>query len=133
MSPRVTSFLSTASRFQVVVRHIAGVAILPSDFTSRNAPECNSPTCQVCAFVQSSAESVVHSITAEDIVRGTAKLPFTNRLAWLDLQADCSDLRRTRAHLRQGTRPSKKLTDIRDVKQYLNVATVAKDGLLVVR
>lgn len=35
--------------------------------------------------------------------------------------------------LKQGTRPSKKLTNIRDVKRYLNVATIAKDGLLVAR
>lgn len=65
--------------------------------------------------------------------QGTAKLPFTNRSVWLGLQAECSDFRRTCAHLRQGTRPSRKLTDIRDVKRYLNVATVTKDGLLVVR
>lgn len=32
--------------------------------------------------------------------------------------------------LKQGTRPSKKLTNIRDVKRYLNVATIAKDGSL---
>ena len=36
-------------------------------------------------------------------------------------------------HLQQGTRPSKKLTNMRDVKRYLNVATIAKVGLLVVR
>ncbi|KAL7398227.1 hypothetical protein ABVT39_006424 [Epinephelus coioides] len=116
-----------------VIWHVVGVAILPSDFASRNAPECDSPTCQVCAFVCSNSNSIVRQITAEDVVRGTAKLPFMNRSAWLGLQAECSDLRRTCAYLRQGIRPSKKLTDIRDVKRYLNVATVAKDGLLIVR
>ena len=45
---------------------------------------------------------------------------------------DCNDLRRTHAHLSQGTRPSKKLTHIGDVKRYLRVASIAKDGLLVV-
>ena len=48
-------------------------------------------------------------------------------------QSECPDLRRTHAHLQQGTRPSKKLTNVRDVKRYLNVATIAKDGLLVVK
>ncbi|KXJ10870.1 Transposon Ty3-G Gag-Pol polyprotein [Exaiptasia diaphana] len=38
-SPRVTSFLTTASRYQVSVQHLAGNAYLPSDFASRNAPE----------------------------------------------------------------------------------------------
>ena len=41
-------------------------------------------------------------------------------------------MRRTHAHLKQGTRPSKKLTNIKDVKRYLSVASIAKDELLVV-
>ena len=48
-------------------------------------------------------------------------------------QLECQDLRRTHAHLVQGTRPSRKLTNIRDIKRYLQVATIAKDGLLIVR
>ena len=55
------------------------------------------------------------------------------RASWLPIQSECKDLRRTHAHLVQGTRPSKKLTNIKDVKRYLNVATIAKDGLLVVK
>ncbi len=34
--------------------------------------------------------------------------------------------------LKQGTRPSRKITNVRDAKRYLRVATIAKDGLLVV-
>ena len=37
------------------------------------------------------------------------------------------------AHLKQGTRPSKKITNAKDVKRYLNVASIARDGMLVVR
>ena len=51
----------------------------------------------------------------------------------LATQAECPDLRRTHAHLQQGMHPSKKLTNMRDVKRYLNVATIAKDGLLLVK
>ncbi|KAJ8388923.1 hypothetical protein AAFF_G00126790 [Aldrovandia affinis] len=36
-------------------------------------------------------------------MRGAQKLPFTNRSAWLALQSECSDLRRTCAHLRQAS------------------------------
>jgi len=36
-------------------------------------------------------------------------------------------------HLVQGTRPSKKLTKIKDVKHYLQVASIANDVLLVVQ
>ena len=37
-SPRVNSFLTTVSHYQVSLQHLAGKANLPSDFTSRNAP-----------------------------------------------------------------------------------------------
>lgn len=60
-------------------------------------------------------------------------MPFTTRTLWLAIQQDCSDLRRTHAHLLQGTRPSKKLTNVRDVKRYLQHAVIDKDGLLAVK
>ena len=60
-------------------------------------------------------------------------MPFTSRAAWQATQQDCSDLRRTHAHLSQGTRPSKKETNLRDIKCYLKDVIIAADGLLVVR
>ena len=132
-SPRVVTFLSTVSKYQASVRHFAGAAILPSDFASRNAPECDNPTCQVCSFGQRTEDCVVLRSSVQSTLSGTAKLPFTSRAAWLALQAECPDLRRTYAHLTQATRPSKKLTNIKDVKRYRNVATIASDGLLVVK
>ena len=132
-SPRVSTFLSSVSRYQLSVRHVAGAAILPSDFASRNAPDCDEPTCQVCSFVSESMDSVVRSTSVNDILSGVSRLPFTSRAAWLSIQPECGDLRRVRAHLMQGTRPSRKATDVRDVKRYLCVATIASDGLLVVK
>ncbi len=133
VSPRVTTFLSTASRFQVSVRHVAGAAILPSDYASRHAAQCDSPACQVCSFVRESMVSVVCRTDVTDILQGAQKLPFANRVTWVSIQAECPDLRRVRAHLRQGTRPSKRVTNVKDVKRYLNTVTLASDGLLVVR
>ena len=132
-SPSVSTFLSTACRYQVTVRHVAGAAILPSDFASRNAPDCEDSACQICTFVQFTENSVVRHISTKDILEGIQKLPFTSRNAWISIQTECSDLRRTHAHLRQGTRPSKKLTNVKDIKRYLNNACIAKDGLLVVK
>ena len=60
-------------------------------------------------------------------------LPFISKSAWFSIQNECPDLRRVHAHLKQGTRPSRKLTNIKDVKRYLNVASISKDGLLVVK
>ena len=131
-SPRVTSFLSVVSRYQADVQHLAGSANIPSDFSSRNAPECNNPQCQVCSFISTTEDSVVRSTSAQDI-RNQSPIPFATRSSWLQIQSECPDLRRTCAHLKQGTRPSKKLTNIKDVKRYLNALTIAKDGLLVAR
>ena len=132
-SPRVATFLATASRYQTSIRHLSGSANMPSDFASRNAPECENPNCQVCSFISRAEDSVIRQVSVQDVESGVVRLPFTSRSAWLVTQSECADLRRTRAHLLQGTRPSKKATNIRDVKRYLNSATLARDGLLVVK
>ena len=59
MSPRVSTFLSAASRYQATVRHLAGSANIPSSFVSRNAPVCVEQQCQVCTFIREIEESVV--------------------------------------------------------------------------
>ncbi|CAG2236610.1 unnamed protein product [Mytilus edulis] len=82
-SPRVSTYLSTASRFQVSIRHVSGLAILPSDYSSRNAPNCDNPACQICNFIHLQEECVVRHVTTADILNGTVKLPFTSRTAWL--------------------------------------------------
>jgi hypothetical protein len=131
-SPRVSTFLSTVSRYQASIRHLAGTSNLPSDFASRNAPDCDTPSCQICSFTERTETCTVHKLSIHDIVHGQKRLPFTSRPAWLATQAECPDLRRTHAHLLQGTRPSKKQTNVKDVKRYLQNASIAKDGLLVV-
>ena len=131
-SNRLTTFLSTASRFNVTLQHLAGSSNVPSDFQSRNAAECLDSSCQVCSFVNELQSASVLKVNIADITTGTSKMPFVNRPAWISLQADCPDLRRCHAHLKQGTRPSKKLTNIKDVKRYLQHSTIARDGLLVV-
>ncbi len=132
-SPRVSTFLSVVSRYQASIRHLAGKANIPSDFASRNAADCDNPSCQICSFVARTEDSVVRSTNVQDFITGHSKLPFTSRSAWISIQSECRDLRRTHAHLVQGTRPSKKLTNVKDVKRYLQAACIARDGLLVVR
>ena len=132
-SPRVTSFLSSVSRYQVTLLHLAGSANLPSDFASRNAPACDDPRCQVCSFVSEAEDLAVRPISVHDVLSGKTSLPFTSRSAWLQSQLECPDLRRVHSHLKQGTRPSKKVTNIKDVKRYLNLVSISRDGLLVVK
>ena len=106
-SPHVSTFLSTVSRYQASVRHISGSAILPADFASRNAAPCENEACQVCNFTRLTQDSVIRRTSIQDILSGNGHLPFTSRTAWLATQSECPDLRRTHAHLLQGTRPSK--------------------------
>ena len=114
-SPRVTSFLSTVSRYQANIRHLAGFSNVLSDLARRNAPECNRPKCQICSFIIPTEDSVVRTAVTQDI-RDLPNLPFSTRSAWLQILSECLDL-----------------TTIKDVKRYINVATIAKNGLLTVR
>ena len=132
-SPRVSAFLSICHRFQVAVRHIAGAQNMLSDHQSRNPVTCEDACCQICRFLAEIEESVVRALSVSDVLSGHSKLPFTTRTAWKATQMECPDLRRTHAHLSQGTRPSRKQTNIRDVKRYLQRVVIAKDGLLIVR
>lgn len=106
-SPRVTTFLSVVSRYQVTVSHLSGRANILSDFASRNAPLCIEPNCQICCFISRTEDSVVRSVSIHDVLNDDTRLPFTTRSAWSSIQSECADLRRTHAHLKQGTRPSK--------------------------
>ena len=60
-------------------------------------------------------------------------LPFTSRPAWFSIQDECPDLHRVCAHLKQNARPSKPLTNIKDVERYLGVTSISLDSLLVVQ
>ena len=102
-SSRVTTFLSTVSRYSVHVHHIAGVENLPSDFASRHPRECLDSSCQICRFIAELEDSVVRSISVSEVLEGSVRMPFTNRAAWQATQLECPHLRRTHSHLSQGT------------------------------
>ena len=129
---RLSTFLSTVSRHHVQIQHLAGNLNLTADFASRNPATCDNPEkCSICNFTIELESSVVQSVSTSDVIAGSASLPFTNRKSWMQVQSECADLRRTKAHLKQGTRPGVKETTIKCVKQYLNKVTLASDGLVV--
>ena len=76
-------------------------------------------------------DSVLRSVSIPDILDNKSSLPFSKRSALLQIEGDCPDLWRVHAHLKQGTRLSKKLTNVRDVKRYFNCTSIAKDGVFV--
>ena len=128
----VTTFPSICSHYRVSVSHIAGSKNIPSDYARRHPMSCPESSCQICKFVLEMEESVVYSLSVQDAIDGSSRMPFANRIAWLATQHECPDLRRVHAHLPQGTRPSKRDVKIQDVKRYLQQVTIASDGLLVV-
>ena len=152
-SLRVTSFLSTVSRYQINVRHLNGSVDIPSDFASRNASECTEPCCQLCSFITQLEDSVVRSVHDQDIIDNQTRLPFTRKSAWLAIKKQKKKKKKKKKQkkkttttkltvqncvghmpfLKQGTRSSKKTTNIKNVKRYLSVASITRDGMLVVR
>ena len=104
-----------------------------SDFGSRNPNPCSDSSCQICSFVNETAQSVVQAVSVESVLSGSAAMPFLNKIAWKSAQQDCSSLRKTYAHLTAGTRPSKNAKNLRDVRRYLEVASINQYGVLVVR
>ena len=98
-SARVTTFLSLVNRYHVHLGHIAGLANLPSDYTSRNPTSCPDHSCQICKFIAQTEDCSVRGINVTDVLEGAAKMPFTSRVAWYSTQLECPQLRRVHAHL----------------------------------
>ena len=130
-SARVSTFLSCLSEYNVTLSHIKGTENVISDYGSRHPQQCAEAQCQICKFVDELSNSVVREVSVADVLSGEARMPFMNKQAWLSAQQECHELRRTFAYLRAGTRPSRKTRGMRNVKRYLNLASI-DNGLLVV-
>jgi hypothetical protein len=131
-SARVATFMSVLTGYNVELQHISGSVNLPSDYQSRNPPQCDNTACQVCKFVAESDDVVVKTITVEDILSGRTNVPYANKQTWATLQKECPDLRRVHSYLKNGIRPTAKNTRITDVKRYMQKVQISKDGLLTV-
>ena len=134
-SPRVATFLSTISRYQVKLSHISGSNNTFSDYLSRNSLQCNSQSCQICSFILEIESSVVNNLSVSDILSGQCSIPFTTRSTWLQIQRNCLDLKHVYTLLRDGRAPSRKQKGLTDVKRYLNYCKLSNspaDGLIIV-
>lgn len=133
-SPRVTTFLSTLSHYQVDLQHIPGKSNTFSDFASRNPVSCDG-SCQICSFIEEVEDSVVNSVSVTDILSGGSSVPYASRGAWFTLQQDCESLRKVAKHLRHGTVPHRKAVGVGDIKRYLKhvkLSSSPADSLIVV-
>ena len=79
--------------------------------------------------------SVVRSVSIDDVLNGKLRMPFLSSSSWRSAQQSDSVCRTSFNHLLNGTRPSKKTNkDSREVKSILRIASVNKNKtLLVVR
>ena len=133
-SSRLTTFLSTVSRYQAIVKHIQGKTNITSDFISRNPVKCDDQKCQMCSFLRESMTSVVASISVCDVLEGKVNLPFVNKRSWIEIQEECPDLRRVFKYIRNGTNPGKKGRNLREVRRYItSKVVISREGALVLR
>ena len=131
-SSRVSSFLSTLCRYNVHLQHLKGKENTYADYASRNVVPCTFSKCQICSYINDTIDSVVRSLSVKDVLSSTAPVPYSSKSGWYELQCSDEALRRTCAHLKQGTVPSRKTSNVTDVKRYLGKAKLNKDGLLTV-
>ena len=131
-SARLSSFLSSVSQYQAEIFHIPGNSNLLSDYASRHPLQCSSPKCSICKFVAEAMDSIVQSLSVEDVIEGRSALPFRNRNTWKDVQEECDTLRKVLSFKSHGTVPSRKSKNMRLVRRYISAGVIlAHDGVLV--
>ena len=123
-SARVSTFLSTLSALNVSLCHIPGKLNVISDFGSRNPVTCSEPRCQVCRFVQETADSTVFNVSVSDVLERRVKMPYMSQSAWKSAQQSDNTMRKAYAHLISGTRPPSKAKHAKELRQIIRLSSV---------
>ena len=136
-SARMSSFLTNVNRTRIETRHISGKARLNplSDLQSRSPAECDSEYCSVHKFIKDAIDSVVDEGAKNCKV---IEIGFANREAWRNCQEANQACKTAKKLLTSGKPPPKAIGKTageywNDVRQYCRDASIAKDGLLVVK
>ena len=136
-SPKVTTFLTVASRYNVEIMHITGSNNIYTDFMSRNPVQCDQDKCQICQFTEETSISSVGEVRVEDIVSGGSKVPFASRMSWIGVQQACQDLQKVHWYIKSGATVPKKKRHMTEVRRYLNygiqIASTPRGNLLVIK
>ena len=139
-SSRMTTFLTNVNRIPVQSNHISGKAKLNpiADHQSRFPSECTSDVCSVCKFIDESIASVLDPAAKNCSLTTTNAEGFANRSAWKQAQNENQACQQAKHFLITGKPPPKAAAKHsgelwNDIRQYCRDATVAKDGLLVVK
>ena len=83
-SARISAFLSGVSTMNVEIIHTPGREMKSSDYNSRHPEECADKKCQICKLELTGNN--ISKITVNDVDKGTVKMPFHPRSAWLKAQ-----------------------------------------------
>ena len=136
-SARMSSFLTNVNRTRIISKHISGKAKLNpiSDLQSRFPSECNSEYCSIHKFID---ESVHGDIEDESRNCKIETVGFANRESWKNAQMSNQACSVAKQMLSSGKPPPKAIGKTsgeywNDVRQYCRDATLAKDGLLIVK
>ena len=125
---RLQDLLANLSSHRLSVQLIS--AKLPSpllqyiDFSSRHPVECTLPDCQVCLEAQKPDTTIMGAVLAEPHIASAA--------GWREMQRADGDLRQACSIITSGTKLSAKKKHAGDVKKYLRLCKVNKEGLLIV-
>ena len=127
-SRRLQDLLANLSSHRMSVQLIS--AKLPSplllyiDFSSRHPVDCTLSDCRVCLEANKPDLTVMGAVIAEPHIASAA--------GWREMQRTDGDLRQACSILTTGTKLSAKKKHTGDVKKYLRLCKVNKEGLLVV-
>jgi hypothetical protein len=136
-SSRINKFITNVNKVKLEVAHISGKAKLNSvgDLQSRQPSTCSSEVCTICNFVRDEMEAVLDPAARNAAVHMQQQdNALTNRQAWLAAQMNCAVCREAYRCMTTGKTPSNKVGKAHsDVRRYNREATVARDGLLVVK
>ena len=137
-SSRMSSFLSNINRFPL--QTISGKANFNpiADHQSRFPSDCSSELFSVCMFIDETIAAVLEP-AAKNCSLATNDLEgFSSRTAWRQAQSENLACQQSKHFLVTGKPPPKATGKYvgglwNDICQYCRDATVAKDGLLVVK
>lgn len=130
-SSKVAAFLSSLSENNIDLKHCPGVDTKVADYNSRNPMYCDEKRCQICKYMNDQCtigENCVNSVSVQDILAGTARLPLTEKPAWIQVQKEDDMHNRLFKLIRSGgLQPEPKLRGHMDLKLMYNLY---KKGLL---
>jgi hypothetical protein len=142
-SSKVAAFLSCLSENNIDIIHCPGIKTKVADYSSRHPLPCNESRCQICKYMTEQCiigeQCNVNSISVQDILSGSAKIPLTEKPAWVSVQKnDDMHKRLYKLITSGGLQPEKKLRGHTHLKLMYNLyrkglLKIDSLGLIVVK